>query len=259
VRNPALCGDGYARLGQMGKTPQRNYCTDTTWLGRADCRHCNIRHLMMFSGLPAHAFEDVLSPIDNICYPNGSVLFETGKCDRGIFSIRSGIIKLLSLKTDGTQRIVRLLGRGGVIGLELLDAGECYRHTAIALTPVDVCQIPLETMQRLDASYPQLCQEIRVRLQNDLDRVDQWIVTLGSGPARKRVAWLLLLMVEYASNPKQDIELLGREDMAAIIGTAVETASRIVAELKRCGILRKTGTNRYRCDVAALEAITRES
>jgi CRP-like cAMP-binding protein len=243
----------------MEKPPQRSYCTDITWQGRADCRHCNIRHLMLFSGLPEHAFHHVLSPIDNICYPAGSVLFEQGDCDKGIFSIRSGIIKLLSLKTDGAQRIVRLLGHGGVIGLELLDAGECYRHTAVALTPVDVCHIPLNTMLQLDASYPQLCQEVRVRLQDDLDRADQWIVNLGSGPARMRIAWLLLMMVEYTSDPEEGIELPGREDMAAIIGTAVETASRVIAELKRCGILRKTGTPRYRCDVAALEAITRET
>jgi CRP-like cAMP-binding protein len=242
----------------MGNTPERSYCTDITWQGRANCQRCNIRHLMMFSGLPEPAFTEVLKPIDNICFPSATVLFEEGQHDKGVFSIRSGMIKLLSLTTDGTQRIVRLLGRGSAIGLELLEADECYRHTAVALTPVDVCHIPLDTLQHLDANYPQLCHEIRARLQEDLDRADQWVVTLGSGPARRRVAWLLLLMLEYSNAPDQDIELLGREDMAAIIGTSIETASRIVAGLKRRGTLHKTGPHRYRCDVAALEAITRQ-
>jgi CRP/FNR family transcriptional regulator len=243
----------------MGKTPERNYCTDITWQGRADCQRCNIRHLMMFSGLPEHAFSEALKPIDNIRFPGATVLFEEGQRDKGVFSIRSGMIKLLSLTTDGTQRIVRLLGRGSTIGLELLEAEECYRHTAIALTPVDVCHIPLGTLQHLDATYPQLCHEIRARLQDDIDRADRWVVTLGSGPARRRVAWLLLFMVEYGNNQTQGIDLLGREDMAAIIGTSVETVSRIVAEFKRCGTLRKAGPHRYRFDVAALEAITRET
>jgi CRP/FNR family transcriptional regulator len=243
----------------MKQAPEGSYCTDITWQGRANCQRCNIRHLMMFSGLPEPAFTEVLQPIDNICFPSATVLFEEGQRDKGVFSIRSGIIKLLSLTTDGTQRIVRLLGRGSTIGLELLEAEECYRHTAIALTPVDVCHIPLDTLLHLDASYPQLCHEIRARLQDDLDRADQWVVTLGSGPARRRVAWLLLLMLEYGNNLDQDIELLGREDMAAIIGTSVETASRIIAELKRRDILHKTGPYHYRCDIAALEAITRET
>jgi CRP/FNR family transcriptional regulator len=243
----------------MHKTTARSYCTDATWQGRANCTHCNIRHLMLFSGLPEQAFSEVLRPIDNFCLPAGSVLFEEGKCNKGIFSIRGGMIKLLSLTTDGTRRIVRLLGRGSAIGLELLEAEPCYRHTAIALTPVDVCHIPLATLLSLDASYPQLCQEIRGRLQEDLDLADQWILTLGSGPARKRVAYLLLLMLEYASNASQGIELLGREDMAAIIGTSIETASRVIAEFKRRGTLRKTDAHRYLCDAGSLEAITRET
>jgi CRP-like cAMP-binding protein len=214
---------------------------------------------MMFSGLQEHAFTEVLSPIDNISFPGAAVLFAQGQSDKGVFSIRSGMVKLLSLTTDGTQRIVRLLGRGGAIGLELLEPEETYRHTAIALTPVDACQIPLETMLQLDASYPQLCQEVRARLQEDLDRADQWVVTLGSGPARRRIAWLLLLMVEYSNSPNDSIELLSREDMAAIIGSSVETASRIVADLKRRDILHRTGTSCYRCDVAALKVLTRES
>jgi CRP-like cAMP-binding protein len=215
---------------------------------------------MMFSGLPESAFTEVLQPIDNICFPGATVLFEEGQRDQGIFSIRSGMVKLLSLTTDGTQRIVRLLGRGSAIGLELLEAGARYSHTAIALTPVDVCHIPLDTLLHLDARYAQLCHQIRARLQEDLDRADQWVVTLGSGPARKRVAYLLLLMAEFGCDaPNPDIELLGREDMAAIIGTSIETASRIIADLKRRNILSRTGAHRYRCDIAALEAITRET
>jgi CRP/FNR family transcriptional regulator, anaerobic regulatory protein len=243
----------------MEKTPQRIYCTDTTWQGRADCRHCNIRHLMMFSGLPESAFDDILSPIDNYCYPGGTVLFDEGKCDRGIFSIRRGIIKMQSLTTDGTQHIVRLLGAGSAIGLELLASEKCYRHTAIALTTVDACQIPLETMLQLDATYPQLCQQVRARLQEDLDRTDRWVIILSSGAARTRVAHLLLLILEYSSIPDHSIDLPGLRDIAAIIGTSVETASRIIADLKRRGILHKTGAHCYQCDVAALEAITRET
>ena len=243
----------------MINKPKRTYCTDVTWEGRADCRHCNIRHLMMFSGLPESAFDDILRPIDNYCYPGGTVLFEEGKCDRGIFSIRSGIIKMQSLTTDGTQHIVRLLGAGSAIGLELLAAENCYRHTAIALTTVDACQIPLETMLDLDATHPQLCQQVRARLQEDLDRTDKWILNLSSGAARTRVAHLLLLILEYSSIPNHIIELPGRSDIAAIIGTSVETASRNIAELRRHNILRKTGVHHYQCDVAALESITRET
>jgi len=243
----------------MGRKPERSYCTDASWQGRADCTHCHIRHLMIFSGLPESAFDDILSPIDNDCYPGGTVFFEEGKCDRGIFSIRSGIIKMQSLTSDGNQHIVRLLGAGSAIGLELLETEKCYRHTAIALTSVDACHIPLETMQQLDTTHPQLCRQVRARLQEDLDRTDRWVIILSSGAARMRVAHLLLLILEYSNIPNHIIELPGLRDVAAIIGTSVETASRIIADLKRHSILLKTGPHHFQCDVAALEAMTRET
>jgi len=246
-------------MHHMARKPERSYCTDASWQGRADCRHCHIRHLMMFSGLPESAFDDILSPIDNFCYPGGTVLFEEGKSDRGIFSIRSGIIKMQTLTSDGTQHIVRLLGAGSAIGLELLEAEKCYRHTAIALTSVDTCHIPLTTMLHLDATHPKLCQQIRARLQDDLDRTDRWVIILSSGAARMRVAHLLLLILEYSNIPNHIIELPALRDVAAIIGTSVETASRIIADLKRHHILHKTGTHHFQCDIAALEAITRET
>jgi CRP/FNR family transcriptional regulator len=252
-----LCG--YAKLQHMARKPEPAYCTDATWQGRADCIHCHIRHLMMFSGLPESAFAEVLSPIDNYCYPGGTVFFEEGKCDRDLFSIRSGIIKMQSLTADGTQHIVRLLGAGSAIGLELLAAEKCYRHTAIALTTVDACHIPLETMLHLDATYPQLCQQVRIRLQQDLDRTDRWAIILRSGAARMRVVHLLLLILEYSNIPDHVIELPSRKDMAAIIGTTVETASRVIADLKRHNVLRKTGSRHYQCDIAALVAISRET
>jgi len=249
---------GYGTLGYMKSSPQRTFCTDTQWVGRAHCKHCNIRHLMLFTGLPDAAFDDLLQPIDNCSFPAGSVLFEEGQNNEAIFSIRSGMVKMMSLTPDGGRRIVRLLGGGSAIGLELLEPGNRYRHSAIAINTVDACQIPLATMLSLDAEYPQLCQQVRKRLQEHLDRADQWIVTLGTGPARKRVAHLLLLMIEYSTRPNNDIELLGGEDMAAIIGTSTETVSRILADLKRRRLLEKVSTHTYRGDVTALRAITRE-
>jgi CRP-like cAMP-binding protein len=242
----------------MNPSLQRIFCTDAQWVGRADCRHCNIRHLMLFTGLPDEAFDHLLQPIENCIFPAGSILFEEGQNDRAVFSIRSGMIKIMSLTSDGSQRIVRLLGGGAAIGLELLEPGNHYRHSAIAVNEVDACRIPLATMLSLEAEYPQLCPQVRKRLQEHLDRADQWIVTLGTGPARKRVAYLLLLMIEYSTLPNKTIELLGGDDMAAIIGTSAETVSRIIAEFKRRRLLEKVAPNLYRGDVTALQAITLE-
>jgi CRP-like cAMP-binding protein len=49
------------------------------------------------------------------------------------------------------------------------------------------------------------------------------------------------------------VALLGREDMAAMLGVRVESVSRIIAKLKRDGILRPLGKAFYEYDRPALK------
>lgn len=242
---------GYTEL--MNKPLNKPYCADKHWLGRADCGKCHIRHLMLFSGLPDNAFANTLQPIDHFIFPAGSVLYETGGTDGHIYSIRRGLVKLLHVTADGSQRIVRIMGPGASVGLEMLDGGDGYRHSAVAINDVDACRIPLATVRALQAEHPELCQQVRQRLQEHLDLADQWIITLGTGPARERVMHLLTMLSGFSTDPNGDIELLGREDMAAIVGTSVETVSRIIADLKRRRLLYKvTADNLYRIDMQAI-------
>ncbi len=240
----------------MSSKQKRNYCTDATWLGRSDCRHCSIRNLMLFSGLPDSAFDDKLTPIDHFIFPAGSTLFEEGRDDGVIYSIRSGMVKLLSLMPGGEHRIVRMLGTGSAIGLEMLEPGNQYQHTAVALNDVDACRIPVKTIHALETDFPELCHQIRQRLLRQLDRADQWIVSLSTGPAKKRIAHLLLMMIEYSSDENGDIAMLGGTDIAAIIGSSPETVSRVLADMKRNRVIQKVASNVYRGNKSALEVIT---
>ncbi len=243
----------------MAKQLKRSYCTDATWLGRSDCKHCSIRHLMLFSGLPDSAFEDHLAPVDHFLFPAGATLFREGDEGGAIFSIRRGVAKFLSLTSDGSQRIVRLHGAGMSAGLELLEPGEAYRHTAVAVTEIDACRIPVSVVGKLEQDFPELCHQIRVRLQLQLDRADDWIVELGTGPAKKRIAHLMLMMINYSTEPNDEIALLSGNDIGAIIGASPETVSRIMADMKRNGILRKKTNGLYLGDAQALEAMREES
>lgn len=239
----------------MTRENKRAYCTNAEWVGRADCKHCQIRHLMLFSGLPDAAFDHTLHPIDHFIFPPGSSLHESGRQGESIFSIRRGLVKLINVAPGGVQRIVRLLGPGSSVGLELLDGEEGYRHSVVAVNQVDACRIPVSTVKQLQAEYPVLHNQIRERLQEQLDRADAWIVSMGTGPAKERVVNLLLMLGEICGDRNGDIEMLHRDDMAAIVGTSTETVSRIIAELKRRRLVYKVTSHLYRLDTDALRAI----
>ncbi|HDP89206.1 MAG TPA: Crp/Fnr family transcriptional regulator [Thioalkalivibrio sp.] len=237
-----------------------SYCTDHEWMGRSDCTHCAIRGMMLFSQLPPESFDHLLQPIGNEHYPPGSILYREGYAGREVFSIRRGLVKLLSLGVDGSERIVRLLGKGAVVGLELLDQGTAYHHTAVATQDVDLCRIPLATLVDLELHHPELCDRVRQQLQYQVDRADHWIKHLNTGKARVRIAQLLLLLAEIGSDRNGDIELLPRDDMAAVVGVTKETASRIIAEFKRHRLIYKVAANTHRIESQKLqELIARES
>ncbi|MDF1628368.1 MAG: Crp/Fnr family transcriptional regulator [Alcanivoracaceae bacterium] len=238
-----------------------SYCVDHEWLGRADCTHCAVRGVMLFSRLPPESFDQLLQPIDNERHHAGSVLYKEGCVGKEIFSIRSGLVKLIRLGLDGSERVVRLLGKGAVVGLELLDQGEVYKHTAVTLQTVDLCRIPKVTLFDLERHHPELCVTVRQKLQYHVDRADHWIEHLNTGKARSRIAELLLLLAEIGADSNGDIELVSRDDMASIAGITKETASRIIAEFKRHRLLyRVAANNTHRIQAEMLrELIQRES
>ncbi len=241
----------------MGNESGQAFCTNAEWLGRAHCEKCHIRKIMLFSELPESAFDHLLQPIDQYLYPPGSVIYEVDSHKKFIYSIRRGMVKLVHVAEDGDSRIVRLLGPGAAIGLELLEDAKSYHHTAIAVTRVDLCKIPVATTKQLTQDYPALCDHVGHQLQNQLNIADQWIVALSTGAARQRVAQLLLILEKFFSDDNGAFILLNREDMAAMTGIAVETVSRMIAEFKRQKILYRFQDNYYMCNVAALQQISR--
>jgi len=242
----------------MNKNVNNTYCTDIKWIGRAYCEKCHIRKLMLFSKLPENAFTNLLQPINHYLYSPGSTLYQINTNLNRIYSIRQGMVKLVHIEKNGGKRIVRLLGPGAVLGLELLDGAKSYHHTAIAVGEVDLCKIPIDTILNLENNYPDLCARIREQLQKQLDFSDRWIVALGSGIAKQRVAQLLLILNEFSVEKDGAFILLSGEDMAAMIGIATETVSRMIAEFKREHILVKTSNNLYKCDVAKLNNIAQK-
>lgn len=218
----------------MNNRRTNSYCTDPTWEGRADCRHCPIRTDVLFADVPDTALEHLLIPIDNLRYAQKAVIYDANTLQRHVYSLRRGAVKLLQTLENGTSRVVRVLTTGDVFGLEaLLD--RAYVHTAIALRNLDLCRIPVEVVHRLNSGPYPLHTELHERWQRHLDQADAFITRLSTGTSQTRMARLLLLLEGHTG--VSDCFPLSREDMGQILGVSTETASRIIAEFKRQGIV----------------------
>lgn len=224
------------------------------WQGLANCKGCGIRDSALFADLTESDFNLIHLPIDTHMVAPGVALYHVGDAPEALYTVRSGLVKLVQYLPNGAQRIVRLLRAGDTAGLEAA-LGEPYRHSAIAVHPVLTCRIPCAVIQRLSTETQHLHQQLLRRWHQAVERADAFLVELGTGSARARVARLFLILMDE----QDECELFSREDVGAILGITTETASRMVAELKRQGVLTELRLNRFRCDRAALRGVAEDS
>ena len=224
------------------------------WSGDTDCLNCAIRNSALFSGLTEEDFKFIHNPVEQITMKPGEVLYEMGETGHHLFTVRSGIIKLVQYLPDGTQRIVRLLTSTDVLGLETL-VSDHYEHEAVVVRKAELCRYPKEAVNEVSMRNPQLHKDLMVRWKKALHDADGWLTHLSTGSAKKRLASLLLHLVDRNTN---EVVLFSREDLGSILSVTVETASRMVSEFKRDNLIRELRYNHYAINLPALDELRAE-
>jgi len=224
---------------------------ESAWRGVERCRHCAIRHLVLFADLEYQDFDRIHHPIDDIEYEPGKSIYMQGEDIAFVFTIRSGLVKLVQTLPDGTGRIVRLLSKGDLAGLETLNR-QVTDHQAIALDNVQVCRIPRSVVESLRRDTPRLHDTLLQRWQKALSSADNWITRMSTGPAKLRVARLLLYL--DTGSEGESFYLPTREDMGAMLGVTPESVSKVTAEFRRKGWLKVEGPNKAWLDVQSVKS-----
>lgn len=227
---------------------------EVAWGGPLECRECGIRHLVLFADLHQEDFGHIHEPISKKTYDPGHHLYRAGETLSTVFTIRQGQIKLVQVAPAGGQRIVRILRRGDLAGIERL-VGQTASHDAVTLTPVAVCEIPVSVVERLSRDTPRLHGQLMKRWGEAVSLADSWLTDMSTGPARARVARLIIWLSQHSE--QEAFYLPSREDIGAMLGITTETASRMTAEFRRDGLLNLIDAHRATADTVGLASIAR--
>lgn len=221
------------------------------WEGNADCLNCSLRSTALFGGLTKQDFEQMHEPVEQIHMKPGQVLYKVGDAGHHMFTVRSGLLKLVQYLPDGTQRIVRLMRSTDVLGLEVL-VGDQYEHEAVVLRSSELCRYPKEAVDRFSKTNPVLHRDLMKQWQKELSAADAWLTKLSTGAAKKRMANLLLRLVEPDST---ECFLFSREDIGSILSITIETASRTISEFKRLNLIKEIRSNHFDLDIEGLNKV----
>ena len=229
--------------------------TCTAWRGKVECLACDGRENALFGGLSPDAVACMHVEVDNTGTPDSTVLYRPDSDAREVWVLRTGAVKLLATAWDGSQRIIRVLKAGDVVGLEALLSGR-YAHTAVTVGTVNACRVPLAAVRQLCLEHPGFQWNLMKKLEAALRETERWLVDLaspGTG-ARVRMARLLLNLRDGESSR---IYNFSREELGLMLGVTIETASRIVAAFLRERLLvrRESGSRFYDADIVGLEHI----
>jgi len=173
----------------------------------------------------------------------GELIFEEGETLNGVFCVKDGVCKLSKLSANGKDQIVKLVVKGDLLGQRSLIGEESANLSAVALNDMEVCFIPKSEIMNDLNKNPNFSMDILKQMAHDLKESDNVIVNMAQKSVKQRLAEALLYIHEHFGVTDDGFlnVVLSREDYANIVGTATESAIRILSQFKKEGFISTEG------------------
>jgi len=118
------------------------------------------------------------------------------------------------------------------------------------MTAFDACRVPLDLVSHELHRIEGLERKLFHQWQTAIEAADTFLTELSTGTAHERVARLLLYLLNTSDQPL--CPAISREEMGELLGITTETASRVIAEFKRSGIISESD-ELFHCETERLE------
>ena len=208
------------------------------------CAECQARLNNVFCTLSDKQLNEL--SVEKSCnfYKKGQLVFFEGNRPTGLFCISKGKIKIYQIGIEGKEQIIRLAKDGDIIGYRSLISGEMYSASASVIEDATICFLPRKIFFDLLQTNSELSTRMMKLLSHDLRAAEKRITGLAQKPVRERLAETILMLKEFYGLDKDNLTIkanLSREDIANIVGTATETAIRILSEFRSEKLIELTG------------------
>ena len=221
------------------------------------CDQCIVRQFNSLKSLTKDELIRISGCKTSRLIKKGDIIFEEGETLNGVYCIKDGVCKLSKLSANGKDQIVKLVVKGELLGQRSLISDEAANLSATALNDMEVCFIPKHEIvgdlkKNTDFSYDVLQQ-----MAQDLKDADDIIVNMAQKSVRQRLAETLIYIHDnFGVLPNGFLSVIfSREDYASMVGTATESAIRVLSEFKKQGLISTEGKSIKIDDLSALKRI----
>jgi CRP-like cAMP-binding protein len=185
----------------------------------------------------------------------GEILFRQGAAAERFFFVRDGLVKLYRLSPEGDEKIIEIIQPGQTFGEAVMFMGNAGRFpvNAEAVSDTHLYGFDQKTFLGLLRASPEVCFGLLGSMSRRLHMLVNQIESLTLQSATYRLIAYLLEQIPAGVQHSPDLQLTTPKSMiAARLAIQPETLSRILAKLRKGGLIEVEGNHITVRDVAAL-------
>ncbi len=209
----------------------------------SNCRQCIIKRFNALKTLTNDELEKFSDHKTTLVIKKGENLLTEGNPINGLYCIRDGKGKMTKLNTNGKEQIIKFIKGGDILGHRSILSEELVGLNAIALEDMHVCFIPKGDILDTIKENSNFSLELMRNISQQLNDANTSISQMAQKPVKDRLAETLLYLEEiFGTDSEGCIDVgLTREEIANTIGTATESAIRLLSNLKKDGVIDLIG------------------
>jgi CRP-like cAMP-binding protein len=198
-----------------------------------------VKRAPLFNSLSLTDCTAIASLAREHCVPSRQKIFCEGHPVCCVFVLASGRVKITQACRSGAEVILRLVGRGEVVGGLGLSPQSPNMLTAQAL---ESCRVLIWEAR----TYGALCERLPVLARNSLRILADWqrileerFIELATQPVGQRLARMLVRLLKQSGWSLREPGVIGltRGELAQMIGASMFTVSRLLCDWENQGIL----------------------
>ncbi len=207
----------------------------------------------MFADLSADSLETLAGMVQYRRYPKGAFIVGQNEAGTSMFLLVSGRVKVALATPEGKELVLNYLEAPAHFGEMSLVDGQPRSSDVIAVTDVELFSLDGKDLSAAIQLQPKLALSLIATLSRRLRHTISRLEDMAFHDATHRVMRVVLNVATAGLETRGApvIQGMTHYDIATLAGTSRETASRVISQLARDGIVSTKG-RRILVDLSAL-------
>lgn len=212
----------------------------------------------IFADLSAAEMDAIAAAAPMRTYAAGELLYSPHDPVELLFILKRGRVRIFRVSPEGRALTTAMITPGTIFGDMVLLGQRMYDNFAEALDEAVVCVMSREDVQRFLLSDPRIAARITAILGQRLAEMERRLSDTVFKSVPQRLAATLITLAgdqrRLGFGPKSSTVALTHEQIAALVGTSRETATKILGDLADRGLIRLARGRITLLDPAAIAA-----